>query len=213
MDSIVTTTSLDLTIPNRSRAANSIALGSFVNRWISRCRPWLASRSLSISDSIFCRWAEDAFNSARDRMTAVQQMAVVARTIVVKITQDGSARAPLMTGSTSSRAVKVGLLIIRIGWATVGLLAARLSSHSVFPKLCKRHLQYVAREPSNARLSTYPHFRHDAAQATALDRYAPRSQLSPHRDARSVESSVICLIHISPCLDLVLFVNRKIKGH
>jgi hypothetical protein len=76
-------------------------------------------------------------------MTAVQQMAVVARTIVVKITQDGSARAPLMAGSTSSRAVKVGLLIIRIGWAMVGLLAARLSSHSVFPKLCKRHLQYV----------------------------------------------------------------------
>jgi len=151
MDSIVTTTSLDLTIPNRSRAANSIALGSFVNRWISRCRPWLASRSLSISDSIFCRWAEDAFNSARDRMTAVQQMAVVARTIVVKITQDGSARAPLMTGSTSSRAVKVGLLIIRIGWATVGLLAARLSSHSVFPKLCKRHLQYVRENSMCAR--------------------------------------------------------------
>jgi len=69
-------------------------------------------------------------------------MAVVASTIIVRITHDGIARAPLIAGMTSSRAVNVGLFKTLIDWAAIGLLAERLSSHSVFPKLCKKHLQF-----------------------------------------------------------------------
>jgi len=147
MDSIVTTMSLDLTIPKRSRAASSIALGSLVSLWMSRCRAWLASRKLCISDSILCRWADDVLSSVRDRKTAVPHMAVVANTIVVRITHEGIARTPLIAGMTTSRADNVGLFKTLIDWAMMGLLAERLSSHSVFPKLCKRHLQFFARDP------------------------------------------------------------------
>ena len=74
---------------------------------------------------------------------AVAQIAVVAKRIIVKSTQDGIIRAPLIAGSTNSR-VSVGLFKTPTDCAMAGLLAARLSSHSVFPKACKKHLQFKA---------------------------------------------------------------------
>ena len=85
----------------------------------------------------------DARNSPCALKMAVAQIAVVANRIVVKSTQDGTIRAPLIAGSTNSR-VSVGLLKTLTDCAMAGLLAARLSSHSVFPKACKKHLQFKA---------------------------------------------------------------------
>ena len=80
------------------------------------------------------------------------QIPLVANMIVVKITHDGIERAPLINGTTTARAV-AGLFKTPIGWAKVGLLAARLSNHSVFPKLCKRHLQLCARSDSSSSIN------------------------------------------------------------
>jgi len=89
---------------------------------------------------------------------AVPHIAVVASTIVVRITHDGIARAPLIAGRTMARAVTAGLFKTPIGWAMAGLLAARLSSHSVFPKLCKRHLQFMHESwlPADYRFPAMP---------------------------------------------------------
>jgi len=196
MESIVTTTSLAFTIPKRSRAASSIALGSLVNRWMSRCSAWFASRKPSISLCTFSRCADDEFSSALDRKIAVPHIAVVASTILVRITHEGIARTPLIAGRTNSRAVTAGLFKTPIGWAImVGLLAARLSSHSVFPKLCKKHLQLKARDLSSGRLS----IRCNAStNPTTLQRYTPRGQLSPQRDPRNIKSGAIHCVNPQP---------------
>jgi hypothetical protein len=102
----------------------------------------LPSRKLNISDSIFNRCADEVLSSSRERRIAVPQIPLVAKMIVVRITHDGIERAPLINGTTTARAV-VGLFKTPICWTKVGLVAARLSNHSVLPKLCKRHLQYA----------------------------------------------------------------------
>ena len=72
-------------------------------------------------------------------------MAVVASRIVARITHEGISRAPLIAGITRSRVASLGFPKTPIRWAMAGFVAARLSSQSVLPKLCKKHLQYPLR--------------------------------------------------------------------
>src|SRR5436190_14989358 len=71
-------------------------------------------------------------------------MAAVASRTVAKITHDGMRRASIV-GNTKSRAAILEAPRTLIRWAIVDFVAARLSSQSVLPKLCKRHLQFYLR--------------------------------------------------------------------
>lgn len=76
--------SLGLTIPNRSRAADSIVLGSLTMRRISPCKEVLARRMDSISELIRRYSRDEAFSSALDRTITVEQIPSVAISIIGK---------------------------------------------------------------------------------------------------------------------------------
>ena len=121
----------------------------------------------------------EARNSPRDLTIAVAHIAVVASIIVVRITHDGTERAPLIAGTTKSRAVTAGLLKTPTDCTTFGLLAARLSSHSVFPKACKKHLRFsTSRDWALVLISR----RREHPNASPLKVNPPRRQLSSYRD-------------------------------
>jgi len=149
IDPVVTTTSVALTIPNLSRAATSIAFGSFVSLWISNCKDVLAPRTKSISLTILSCWPEDDWNSARERTITVAHMALAASKTVAKIAHPGTSRKPLIAGISKSRATSTA-------WTEVidcasGPLLGRLFNHSVVPILCKNHLHLRVRLPNHRR--------------------------------------------------------------
>src|SRR2546423_9333857 len=96
-------TSLAFTIPSLSRAATSIAFGSFVSLRISTCREALAPRTKSISETSLSRWPEDERNSARDLAITVAHIPLVASKTVARIAHEGRCRKLLMAGTSKSR--------------------------------------------------------------------------------------------------------------
>jgi hypothetical protein len=98
-----TTTSLGLTMPNRSRAADSMVKGSVAIRCISTCKEVFDLRIEAISEVIRPYSIVEAFSSALDRTITVEQIPRVARSIIAKKIHDGITRNPASAAGTNSR--------------------------------------------------------------------------------------------------------------
>ena len=111
--------SFGLTIPNLSRAADSIVPGSLAMRRVSTCREALERRMESISEVIRPYSRDEAFSSALDRIITVEHIPRVAISIIAKKIHDGSSRnQSTVAGSHSRDSSRTG----SVGSACVGNL-------------------------------------------------------------------------------------------
>jgi hypothetical protein len=92
-------------MPNRSRAADSIVLGSLAMRRISPCKEVLDRRMKAISEFICPYSSVEALNSALDRTITVEHIPSVARIIIARKIHEGITRNQLSVAGNSSREI------------------------------------------------------------------------------------------------------------